>query len=185
MEAIKLIKESKMKFRLLPLYALFLTPLAHAGPEDFHSGSLIKEYGKVADVPAAPALPSDTEMRVVFDIADAAEQGQLNRKIESAARFLNLNHVAGVPAENMHVALVVHGPAYRDLLNDAAYGGPNANAGLIAALAENGVRIMLCGQTAAYRDAKPSQLIKGVEMAHSAMTAHAILQQEGYTLNPF
>jgi len=28
-------------------------------------------------------------------------------------------------------------------------------------------------------------LLPGVEMALSAMTAHAILQQEGYTLNPF
>jgi hypothetical protein len=29
------------------------------------------------------------------------------------------------------------------------------------------------------------QLIPGVKMALSAMTAHAQLQQQGYTLNPF
>ncbi|VVS99449.1 hypothetical protein ERY430_40383 [Erythrobacter sp. EC-HK427] len=28
-------------------------------------------------------------------------------------------------------------------------------------------------------------LIEGVEMALSAMTAHALLQQQGYTINPF
>tara|TARA_Y100000588_G_scaffold170524_1_gene184375 strand:+ start:507 stop:614 length:108 start_codon:yes stop_codon:yes gene_type:complete len=32
---------------------------------------------------------------------------------------------------------------------------------------------------------KQQQLIPGVQMALSAMTAHAQLQQQGYTLNPF
>ena len=31
----------------------------------------------------------------------------------------------------------------------------------------------------------PKQLIQGVTMSLSAMTAHAQLQQQGYTLNPF
>jgi hypothetical protein len=30
-----------------------------------------------------------------------------------------------------------------------------------------------------------SDLIEGVEMALSAMTAHAVLQRQGYALNPF
>ncbi|HCE21170.1 MAG TPA: hypothetical protein DF282_01490, partial [Hyphomonas sp.] len=47
------------------------------------------------------------------------------------------------------------------------------------------VRIILCGQTAAYRDIEKSDLLPGVEIALSAMTAHAKLQQDGYSLNPF
>ncbi|HBH44411.1 MAG TPA: hypothetical protein DDY28_08390, partial [Hyphomonas atlantica] len=43
----------------------------------------------------------------------------------------------------------------------------------------------LCGQTAAYRDVTKADLLPGVEMSLSAMTAHAQLQQDGYTLNPF
>jgi hypothetical protein len=32
---------------------------------------------------------------------------------------------------------------------------------------------------------KTEDLLPGVEMALSAMTAHALLQQQGYTFNPF
>jgi intracellular sulfur oxidation DsrE/DsrF family protein len=56
---------------------------------------------------------------------------------------------------------------------------------LIGALTDAGVRIILCGQTAAYRDISKDDLLPNVELALSAMTAHAQLQQSGYTLNPF
>ena len=45
--------------------------------------------------------------------------------------------------------------------------------------------IQLCGQTAVARDISADDLLPGVTMALSAMTAHAQLQQAGYTLNPF
>jgi intracellular sulfur oxidation DsrE/DsrF family protein len=47
------------------------------------------------------------------------------------------------------------------------------------------VKIIVCGQTAAYYGVKTDELLPGVQMALSAMTAHALLQQQGYTLNPF
>jgi intracellular sulfur oxidation DsrE/DsrF family protein len=43
----------------------------------------------------------------------------------------------------------------------------------------------VCGQSAAFNDVTNEDLLPGVHMALSAMTAHAQLQQEGYTLNPF
>jgi len=49
----------------------------------------------------------------------------------------------------------------------------------------NQVKVYLCGQSAAYYDVKNTDLYKGVDMALSAMTAHALLQQQGYSLNPF
>jgi len=66
------------------------------------------------------------------------------------------------------------------------YGGAeNANAALIKELTENGVEIYLCGQSAAYYGVEKEDLLPNVKMALSAMTAHAILQQKGYTVNPF
>jgi intracellular sulfur oxidation DsrE/DsrF family protein len=47
------------------------------------------------------------------------------------------------------------------------------------------VRIFVCGQSAAYYDVTTNDLLPGVEMALSAMTVHALLQQQGYSLNPF
>ncbi|MEE2877945.1 MAG: DsrE family protein, partial [Pseudomonadota bacterium] len=43
----------------------------------------------------------------------------------------------------------------------------------------------LCGQTAAAREIEKDDLIPGVQIALSAMTAHAVLANQGYSLNPF
>ena len=160
-------------------------PVAIAGPDDFHAGTIVKDYGKVASVPTALPLSEGTTFKVAFDVAEAAAAGSVNRRMASAARFLNMHGEAGIAVEDINVAIVVHGAAAMDLVNDERYGGENANAGLIAALVEAGVTIELCGQTAAYREITADDLLPGVELSLSAMTSHALLQQEGYTLNPF
>ena len=160
------------------------THIAFAGPDDFQTGPVIAGFGPVADVPGVMLGP-DTHLKVSFDIADAAEPGQISRRLESAARFINMHAAAGVTVDNIDVAIVVHGGAAMDLVNAERYGGDNANAPLIAALIDAGVSIQLCGQTAAYRDIDADDLLPGVTMSLSAMTAHALLQQDGYTLNPF
>jgi intracellular sulfur oxidation DsrE/DsrF family protein len=100
-----------------------------------------------------------------------------------------MHAAAGVKKENIHLALVVHGSAIFDLLNNASYqekfDTPNPNEPLLKALLENNVRVILCGQSAASKAVKSRQLVEGVEIQLSAMTAHALLQQEGYTVNPF
>ncbi len=45
-----------------------------------------------------------------------------------------------------------------------------------------GVEFILCGQSAASLGIKKADLIPGVKMALSAITAHALYQQRGYTL---
>ncbi|GAB2489362.1 DsrE family protein [Arenimonas alkanexedens] len=172
-----------------PVFCVFLSvllaPCVWAGPKDFTAGPAIKEFGAVAAVPSAAPIAASTRFQVAFDVATAAEPGSLNRQLESAARFINMHVAAGVPKENLNLAIVVHGGAAMDLTRDAKFGSANPNAALIAALHEAGVSIQLCGQTAAYRDISAEDLLPGVTMALSAMTAHAQLQQAGYTVNPF
>ena len=134
----------------------------------------------VADVQSALPVPADAVLRHTFDVAKRAEDGELNRTLVSAARFINMHARAGVHADRIKVAVVVHGTAVHDVAGEAP-----ASAGLVAALVDQGVRILVCGQSAAYYDVKSDDLLPGVEMALSAMTAHALLQQQGYTLNPF
>lgn len=176
-----------MTFRTLSIaLAVVAAPsIAIAGPEAFGPGPLIEDFGRIASLPDAAPLPAGTHLKVVFDIAERAEVGKANRRIDSAARFLNMHAAAGVAPEDMQVALVIHGGASRDLLLDTAYGAANPSRPLIAALLEAGVRIELCGQTAAFHDIAKDDLIPGVQMSISAMTSHALLQQSGYTLNPF
>ena len=126
---------------------------------------------------------------MVFDVTDRATPGQLNRTIDSAARFINMHVEAGIPVADIHVAIVVHGGAYVDLLTRDAYaarhdGAVNGSAPAIAELTAHGVDIWLCGQTAVAQQITRDDLLPGVGLSLSAMTAIALLQQQGYTLNP-
>jgi intracellular sulfur oxidation DsrE/DsrF family protein len=160
-----------------------------AGPDDFTTGPLIEDFGKTAIVDTDVAIDKNHVLNVAFDVGKQSETGEINRSFDSLARFLNMHVRAGLKPENINLALVVHGKAAYDLLSNKAYDsrflGDNPNQALLAALLANDVDIYLCGQTAAYYDIKNSDLQKGVSMALSAMTAHALLQQQGYTLNPF
>lgn len=158
---------------------------AIAGPDDFRTGTAVAGFGPVAPVADAEALPGNATFRVAFDVAEAGDGEAPNRRLESAARLLNMHAAAGLEPAQTQVAIVVHGAAALDLTRAARYGGKNPSSPLIAALIEAGVRIELCGQTAAYRDIDADDLLPGVTLQLSAMTAHALLQQQGYTLNPF
>lgn len=132
-----------------------------------------------------PAVTPDAKFKIAYDVAGAAEAGQINRGIESAARLLNMLTAAGVPAENVKLAIVVHGAGAADLQRLYADATPNPNAALVEALIAEGVTVQLCGQTSVMRDVDVESLVPGVTVSLSAMTAHALLQQDGYTLNPF
>tara|TARA_R110000868_G_scaffold45045_1_gene149792 strand:+ start:50017 stop:50625 length:609 start_codon:yes stop_codon:yes gene_type:complete len=165
---------------------LFSAP-ALAGLDDFATGPVIDNYGAVAPVDAELEIPEGAEFRVAFDISNQAESGEVNRQLVTAARFLNMHVAAGIPAERIHLAIVVHGGAVLDVSQATLYAGNGApaNADLVAALVSNGVEIYVCGQSAVYHNVTNDDLMPGVTMALSAMTVHALLQQGGYTLNPF
>lgn len=173
------------------LLALAGTSIHAAETESVHTGPVIEQFGPVYDVDS-PGFVTPTNMtyRAVFDVAlspDAADQ--LNPRIESLARFLNMQARAGVKPEQVKLALVVHGAASKDMLSNAAYkarlGVDNPNAPLLAALQSKGVRVILCGQTAAHRGFSRQELAPGVEISLSAMTALVALQSEGYELISF
>ena len=155
------------------------------------TGPLIEKFGPVYDVGQPDfRTPTDLVYRAVFDVApspDAADE--INPRIESVARFLNMHARAGVKPEQMKLVLVVHGSAGKDMLSSAAYkarfGVENPNEPLLAALRSSGVRVILCGQTASHRGFQREELAPGVEVALSAMTALVALQSEGYPLISF
>ena len=162
---------------------MFNAPAVFA-QQAFSTGPVIENFGPVADIPGAQGLSPDTRLRVAFDTAMPAENGELNRTLVSAARFLNMHARAGLDLENIELAIVVHGRAVRDV--SVVEGGQSGiNAELIAALTAHDVEIFVCGQSAAYYGVAAQDLLPGVTMSLSAMTAHALLQQDGYTLNPF
>jgi len=171
---------------------------ALAGPDAFTSGQTIPEFGKIVEVKVDQPVYKHHKFKVAFDVSKQADAGELNRNLVSAARFINMHTAAGVKVKNIKLAVVIHGGATKDVTREdyysASQGGTsqdkddkktNANAALIKTLVEHGVEVYVCGQSAAFYDVGNEDLLPDVKMALSAMTAHALLQQKGYTLNPF
>lgn len=169
-----------MRIALIALLAV-AAPAAAQDMSAFETGPVLEQFGPHAPVPGVDQLPADAEFQVAFDVSDPAGESGPNRGFMAAARFINMHVASGVPEENIRLVVVVHGKASRELLS--ADGNPSR--ALVEALLAEEVRFVLCGQSAVAYGIERQDLIPGVEMSLSAMTAHAVLQQRGYTVNPF
>ena len=172
----------KLAYNTLALVLLLVLSFPSvAGPID--------GFGRYYDIDLVQPIQSDVEFRVAFDVGDGAEPGSFSRHINSAARLNNMLLAHGVTEDRIQLAVVIHGSATYDVQRDEVYkertDENNGSAPLITALIEQGVRVIVCGQSATHLGVTQAQLIPGVEMALSAMAAHAHLQQNNYTLNPF
>ncbi|MEM7267022.1 MAG: hypothetical protein AAF370_13880, partial [Pseudomonadota bacterium] len=74
---------------------------------DFDYGPVFNTFGKHAHVEGV-SFPENQTFKVAFDVAKAASPGEVNRKFESLARFINMHVANGVKQENLSLALVVH-----------------------------------------------------------------------------
>lgn len=135
--------------------------------------------------------PEGHVFRAVFEInAGDADGTQANNQINTIARFLNIHARHGVPDDRVHAAAVVHGGGWTALLTDEAYGArfdgkTNPTRALVEELVANGVPFVLCGQTAGGRGVSQEELLPGVQLGWSAMTALNVFQSQGYYLNPW
>ena len=169
-----------MKYLLL---LLLISPFSQAGE------NLIKDFGYFYSVPEHVQISDSTVFKIAFDVGDGAKKGEQNNSMNSLARFINMHIAHGVKPDNIQLALVVHGSASVDVLANSEYKerfkADNKNQSLIKQLLTTNTVVFVCGQSATHYKVAPGQLIEGVQMSLSAMTAHAQLQQQGYTLNPF
>ncbi|MEZ5893451.1 MAG: DsrE family protein [Parvularculaceae bacterium] len=171
-----------MRAAVFALLCLTTPAAAQQGPNpNFHPGTYIAEFGPIASVDSDQAIPNKARFKIRYDVKDAAAPGEQSKSLVAVARFLNMSVENGVDPKNIKLAVVVHGGATKDLTTR----DDNSNAALIAALTEKGVDIYLCGQSAAAYNVKKEDLLSGVKMSLSAMHAHAILDADGYSLNPF
>ena len=113
-----------MKKILISTFCLVLfTSFNNTFAQTKNAGPIIEEFGKVFRVKNPDVkVDIEKEFKVVFDVTGSSEDmGELNLSFETAARFLNMHAQAGVPKDQLKVALVVHSKAGKDLLNNAAY----------------------------------------------------------------
>lgn len=175
-------------------FLLFLSSFifqANVFAQTKESGPIIQNYGKVWKIENTDyKLETSKEYKAVFDIMNSPESPDaLNRSIETAARFLNMHAQSGIPAAQLKVAIVVHNKASKDVINNAAYqkryGTDNPNQKLIQELLDAGGQVIFCGQSSKSRGFPKEELIDGVQLSLSAMTALIQLQNENYRLIKF
>ena len=150
------------------------------------NGKIIPDFGKTFKV-ENPEIATDTSatLKVIFDVSKSPEnKTQINSNIVTAARFLNMHADTGMDISQLKVAITIHGGAWKDILTDTVYiekyGSKNPNSELIKQLNSAGVDIILCGQTANFRNVSRSDVNPNVKFALSAMTALLQYQNNGY-----
>lgn len=177
-----------MKLLLFSTVLFFSIPLM---AQKSVQGTAIPEYGNVFKVDTDYKTDTHQVMKVVFEVTKAGDSLSTNGFFDSVARFMNMNHMAGIPMENMHLALVIHGQAVVDILNNETYhaffpgADKNPNLDLLAALKEKNVEIITCGQSLAALHISKDQISENVDVALSAMTALVQLQNQDYRLIKF
>jgi intracellular sulfur oxidation DsrE/DsrF family protein len=145
----------------------------------------VSRYGGIVRTPEA-AEPPRRGVKIVFDITADSKPEELNKGLESVARYLNLNAEAGFKPTDVKLALVLHGPATKAALSDSPYAKhaaakKNPSLELIQELKACGVEVFVCGQSLARNNFAPADVAREVSVAVSAMTVNANKQQDGYS----
>jgi len=168
---------------VLVLVSLVVASWARAQEPTF-AFPLIQGYGGVAALPQAAEQPRQGA-KVVFDITAESKPDEVNRGLESVARYLNLNAQAGHAASDVKLALVLHGGATKCALSDEAFrrhakAEVNPNLPLLRELKKHGVEVFVCGQSLARNKYQASDVASELTVAASAMTVNVNKQLAGY-----
>ena len=144
----------------------------------------VARYGGIVRMPDA-AEPPRRGAKIVFDITADGKPDEVNKGLESVARYLNLTAEAGLRPADTKLALVLHGGATKAALGDVAYakqmaGIKNPNLELINELKACGVEVYVCGQSLARNKFTREEVDGNVLVAVSAMTVNANKQLDGY-----
>jgi intracellular sulfur oxidation DsrE/DsrF family protein len=146
--------------------------------------------GGVLPVDAGAAMPSPTAVHKLYvDVEnDDADHGDVNARLNTAAKILNLYALAGVPSSNVRMVILFYGTGVGLALSDEAYRErfhhDNPNAELLTQLRRAGVKMEVCGQALGHQQLTPANLHAGAQLALSALTAREELQAAGYGAVP-
>ena len=152
---------------------------------------IVKNFGGIYPIPEATEVPDPNgEFKIIIDLVSASEDpNQINRMLDNVARMMNLHGLGGVPPDNLHVKVAIHGGAIFSVLNDAyyekLYGVKNPNLPVYEALKNAGVEFYVCGQSLIARNMKTTDVWQGTEIALSMLTTLTKYVPQGYMLMRF
>ena len=170
------------------LLLLAISAPSASGQQRPEAGPIVNSGGPVFIVEDPTfETPTDRELKAIFELRTAPDDlSRPQQQVGTMARYLNMHAKNGVPRENVRVAGVVHGSAVWAVLTDEnhreRHGMDNPNRAMIEEIIASGGQVILCGQSAAARQIAREDLLPGVQVAMSAMTALTVLQQDGYQI---
>ncbi len=128
-----------------------------------------------------------TDIKVVYDDKDDVWEAGIGQGLYYLRGLLEAYKSLGVPQDQLHISIVLHGPTAYWLLNDQAYQrykkDPftyNPNSQVVAELIKHGVSVEICNVTMRAKGFTPEDLLPGVVIVHDAYTRLIDLQQRGY-----
>ena len=167
-------------------FAHALAPLALIAAPALAGGQEAKEEVVIT---SDMEFPADAVWKHSFD-AYESKPGEPNGAFRRALGLHNAMEAEGVEPGQVKTAIVVHGPAVFDVVNDARYGAKyegtvSGNKDTVAELVARGTEIWVCGMAARHHGVGNADLLDGVKMAPSGTVAHAELQRRGFGLNAY
>lgn len=152
---------------------------------------VIKGFGAAWPLPKAAVQPEKNKIyKAVFDISRFPDKpDDVAVGLVHAARTYNVFASGGVPAQDMKVAIVMHGPAAIVGMNNQTYQAKykidNPNLPLLAELKKAGAEVYVCGQSVHIAKFDEAALAPEAQLATSAMIVLVSYQNKGYALMAF
>lgn len=174
-----------MKTLLTSVLFLFLTTQL-IGQDKLYP--VIQGYGAVEIVDFKVDLPIPTDQyKLISEMYTRQDnKEELYGMLDYSARILNAHVAAGVPKENIKLAVVIFSGATPTILKNEEYkkrfGVENPNKELLDKMIEAGVAVIVCGQSMVKQNIKPEQVHEGVQQAFSRITATSSLINAGYSI---
>jgi intracellular sulfur oxidation DsrE/DsrF family protein len=182
-----------MKHIALCLATISMLAIPCAQPADPPGAAPALIPGALPYVPiaGAKAAPDGSHVyKVIFNVTRAATRPeQPVDGILFAATDLSALRGQGVPATNTRFALILHDSAVDGILDNGSYrakfGVDNPNLGMLSALRQAGVEIMVCGQFLGAMQIDPRTLSPDVSIASEAFLTLITYQNNGYAVLEF
>lgn len=168
--------------------ALFILLLLLSSTEVFAQEAqfpIIKNFGGIYEIPDSVDPEQDMEYNIVIDLKTLQrDKASLNPGLNNVARMMNLHGLGGVKAEDLRVAVVIHGGATDLVINNEAYQKryelDNPNLELIDTLKQAGVEIFVCGQSLIAREYGFNEINPQVTKGLSMLTVFTTYMNKRY-----
>ena len=138
--------------------------------------------------PTVVQIQKRKSIHVAYDIKDDVLSAGIGKGLYYVRGLLESYKSMGVPQDQLHISVVLHGDAAYMLLQEEAFqqneNDPfayNPNTQVVQQLLDHGVSVEICHSTMKSKGWGADEILPGVTIVHDAYTRLIDLQQRGYS----